>query len=103
MRQTSDATECNPRDLPRVTLPHSDPDIMAGEIFNPNPVVFSASKNSGRKADVSLHSLWMDDTSQFEDETDEVEAIDQDEIFGMLTKYPNHISALTVYEQISFA
>ena len=58
---------------------------MPGEIFNPNPVVFSASKNSGRKADVSAHSLWIDDTNQFEDETDEVEAIDQDEIFGIPT------------------
>ena len=55
---------------------------MPGEIFNPNPVVFSASKNSGRKVDVSVHSLWIDDTNQLDDETDEVEAIDQDEIFG---------------------
>ena len=55
---------------------------MAGEIFNPNPVVFSASKNSGRKADVAVHSLWIDGTNKIEDETDEVEAIDQDEIFG---------------------
>lgn len=61
---------------------------MAGEIFNPNPVVFSASKNSGRKADVSVHSLWIDDTNQIEDETDEVEAIDQDEIYGIPTLHP---------------
>ena len=84
MRRTSDATEC----VTCVTLSHP-PDIMAGEIFNPNPVVFSASKNSGRKADVSVHSLWINDTNQFEDETDEVEAIDQDEIFGIPTLYPN--------------
>jgi hypothetical protein len=73
----------------------SDPDIMAGEIFNPNPVVFSASKNSGRKVDVSVHSLWIDDTNQFEEETDEVEAIDQDEIFG-IPSIPNTIPALTL-------
>jgi hypothetical protein len=58
---------------------------MAGEIFNPNPVVFSASKSSGRKADVSVHSLWIDDANKIEDETDEVEAIDQDEIYGIPT------------------
>lgn len=70
---------------------------MAGEIFNPNPVVFSASKNSGRKGDVSVHSLWIDDTNQIGDETDEVEAIDQDEIFGMPTLYPHPpIPALTL-------
>lgn len=62
---------------------------MAGEIFNPNPVVFSASKNSGRKADVSVHSLWIVDSNQIDDETDEVEAIDQDEIFGIPTSHPN--------------
>lgn len=55
---------------------------MAGEIFNPNPVVFSTFKISGRKADASVHSLWIHDTDQSDDETDEVEAIDQDEVFG---------------------
>ena len=63
---------------------------MAGEIFNPNPVVFSASKNSGRKADVSVHSLWIVDANKIEDETDEVEAIDQDEIFGIYNRSPSH-------------
>ena len=55
---------------------------MTAEIFNPNPVIFSASKSSGRKVNTSVHSLWMDDVNQSDDETDEVEAIDQDEIFG---------------------
>ena len=80
---------------------------MAGEIFNPNPVVFSASKNSGRKVDVSVHSLWIDDANQIEDETDEVEAIDQDEIFGIPTFASQSASylllTLRVCEQISFA
>ena len=84
-RRRTDATECNPRDLWLVSHSYPNSDIMAGEIFNPNPVVFSASKNSGRRADASVHSLWMGDTSQTEDETDEVETIDQDEIFGMKT------------------
>jgi hypothetical protein len=78
---------------------------MAGEIFNPNPVVFSASKNSGRKVDVAVHSLWIDDTNQIEDETDEVETIDQDEIFGIqiLASQPPHTCTNSSYEQISFA
>ena len=67
---------------------------MAGEIFNPNPVVFSASKNSGRKADVSIHSLWMGDTNQIAMETDDVEAIDQDEIYGIPTLRPNLITCI---------
>ena len=77
---------------------------MAGEIFNPNPVIFSASKNSGRKADVSVHSLWIDDETQFEDETDEVEVIDQDEIFGIThSEHPNTCTNSSCCEQISFA
>ena len=77
---------------------------MAGEIFNPNPVIFSASKNSGRKADVSVHSLWIDDENQFEDETDEVEVIDQDEIFGIThSEHPNIFTNSLCCEQISFA
>lgn len=67
---------------------------MAGEIFNPNPVVFSTSKNSGRKADVSVHSLWIVDTNQIEEETDEVEVIDQDEIFGTPTSHPIPLNLL---------
>lgn len=61
---------------------------MTGEIFNPNPVVFSTSKTSGRKLDATVHSLWMEDTSQSDDETDEVEAIDQGEIFGNTSLHP---------------
>jgi len=53
------------------------------EIFNPNPVVFSTSKASVRKTDLQAHSLWINDDSQSDIDTDDaVEPIDQDEIFG---------------------
>ena len=54
---------------------------MPAEIFNPNPVVFSAPK--ARQSDLLAHSLWINDASASEDEADELEAIDQDEIFGL--------------------
>jgi len=74
---------------------------MTGEIFNPNPVVFSTLKASGRKVDVSVHSLWIDDANQSDDETDEVEAIDQDEIFDLIRsiydpEHPNTLEELRV-------
>lgn len=53
------------------------------EIFNPNPVVFSTSKASNRKTDLSAYSLWINDDSKSDNDADEaVEPIDQDEIFG---------------------
>lgn len=57
---------------------------MPGEIFNPNPTVFSPSKSSARKPDSKQgRSLWITDTHETsDDDTDEVELIDQDEIFG---------------------
>lgn len=54
-----------------------------GEIFNPNPVVFSTTRGSGRKSELSPHSLWInDDSGSDSDGEDKVEPIDQDEIFG---------------------
>ena len=61
--------------------------MMTGEIFNPNPTVFSPSKPISRKSDTSAQSLWMGDASKIDDSTDEVELIDQDEIYGMPTYY----------------
>ncbi|KAF8968408.1 hypothetical protein BDZ97DRAFT_1800445 [Flammula alnicola] len=74
---------------------------MPGEIFNPNPVVFSTSKAAGRQADILTHSLWINDTSSSEDEADEVEAIDQDEIFDLIRsiydpEHPNTLEELRV-------
>lgn len=71
-----------------VTDHNLSPSPMTAEIFNPNPVVFSTSKSSARKLDASFHSLWMDDTNQFDDERDEAEPIDQNEIFGTVIASP---------------
>lgn len=56
---------------------------MAGEIFNPNPVVFSPAKASGKYSDLLAQSLWLRDSFEESDgEDDGIEEIDQDEIFG---------------------
>ena len=53
-------------------------------LFNANPVVFSTTKpSSSRLAEKSAQSLWLYDDSDTEDESNELEEIDQDEIFGM--------------------
>ena len=58
---------------------------MPAEIFNPNPIVFSATK-AQRRTELSPHSLWVDDDGRDEVESDNsVEPIDQDEIFGKFT------------------
>jgi len=54
---------------------------MSGEIFNPNPVVFST-KTSGRKIDLTAHSLWLNEAATSEVDADDIDQIDQDEIFG---------------------
>jgi len=53
---------------------------MPGEIFNANPTVYAPSKPYSRKTE--LRSLWIGDTQDEDDDSDEVEVIDQDEIFG---------------------
>ncbi|KAG2020832.1 FAM96B protein, variant 2 [Coprinopsis cinerea AmutBmut pab1-1] len=55
------------------------------ELFNANPVVFSTTKpSSSRLAEKSAQSLWLYDNSDTEEEGNEVEEIDQDEVFGMI-------------------
>ncbi len=56
---------------------------MPAEIFNPNPVVFAPTKSLGRKSELLSQSLWFDEHTSSDDEADDVELIDQDEIFGM--------------------
>jgi hypothetical protein len=52
------------------------------EIFNPNPVIFASSKTSNRKIHVEK-GLWLGENDDpILDDLDEVEPIDQDEIFG---------------------
>jgi hypothetical protein len=58
------------------------------EVFNPNPTIFVPTKSQRAVQFAKPQSLWLDDrTSDHEleedDESNDVEAIDQDEIFGM--------------------
>ena len=56
---------------------------MPGEIFNANPTVYAPSKPYTRKSDLGEgRSLWVGDVEDSKDDSDEVEPIDQDEIFG---------------------
>lgn len=55
---------------------------MPAEIFNPNPVVFAPTKSLGRKSELLSQSLWFDEHTSSDDEADDVELIDQDEVFG---------------------
>lgn len=51
---------------------------MPAEVYNANPTVFATSKTSA-----ASRSLWIDDIDAWRDEeSDEVEPIDADEIFG---------------------
>jgi hypothetical protein len=65
-----------------VTCDHQISTTMPGEVFNPNPTVFSLAKPIGRKSDLPSYSLWMHEVADTEDAADEIEPIDQDEIFG---------------------
>lgn len=59
--------------------------IMSTEVFNPNPTVFAPTKSSRTlPSHLKGNSLWLDDGERTfeEDESNEVEEIDQDEIFG---------------------
>ncbi|KAF8232282.1 hypothetical protein L208DRAFT_1397464 [Tricholoma matsutake] len=74
---------------------------MPGEIFNPNPTIFSPTKPVGRKLDLSTNPLWIDEATEPEDATDEVEPIDQDEIFDLIRsiadpEHPNTLEELRV-------
>ena len=57
------------------------------EVFNPNPTVFVTTRSSKASHFSKPHSLWLDDADSDrehdeDDESNEIEAIDQDEIFG---------------------
>lgn len=57
---------------------------MPGEIFNPNPTIFSTSKTQ-RKTEQLSHSLWINDDPHPDADPDDVlQPIDQDEIFGII-------------------
>ena len=61
------------------------------EVFNPNPTVFITSKLHKAAQFAKPHSLWLEEQDsyleqEYEDDENEVEAIDQDEIFGRLAR-----------------
>lgn len=59
-------------------------DIMTGEVFNANPTIYTSSKPyKSRSALGPKNSLWIGDVEEENDDSDEVEPIDQDEIFGL--------------------
>ncbi|KAG5639533.1 hypothetical protein H0H81_000678 [Sphagnurus paluster] len=73
---------------------------MPSEIFNPNPTIFST-KPTVRKSDFSKQSLWIDEKTQWNDNPDEPEPIDQDEIFDLIRsiddpEHPNTLEELRV-------
>ncbi|RDB24090.1 hypothetical protein Hypma_008705 [Hypsizygus marmoreus] len=74
---------------------------MPAEIFNPNPIVFSPAKPTGRLADLHAQSLWINDTTEPEEGADDVDPIDQDEIFDLIRsindpEHPNTLEELRV-------
>ena len=61
--------------FPRLTMPN--------KIFNANPTIYAPSKPYTRTSNLGNgRSLWIGDAQDVEDDSDEVEPIDQDEIFG---------------------
>ncbi|TFK72144.1 FAM96B protein [Pluteus cervinus] len=74
---------------------------MAGEIYNPNPTIFSPAQPAGRKSDFSGESLWIDEKVETHDDTDEVEPIDAEEIYGLIRtiydpEHPNTLEELRI-------
>ncbi|EGO21795.1 hypothetical protein SERLADRAFT_372430 [Serpula lacrymans var. lacrymans S7.9] len=76
---------------------------MAGEVFNPNPTIFSSSKTSTRKSNFETgRSLWIDaDDSADDSDLDVEEPIDRDEIFDLIRsisdpEHPNSLEELRV-------
>ncbi|KAF8894720.1 hypothetical protein BD779DRAFT_1502603 [Infundibulicybe gibba] len=71
------------------------------EIFNPNPTVFSPSKSTGRRHEMTRSSLWMEEIADIEADQETLESIDQDEIFDLIRniydpEHPNTLEELRV-------
>lgn len=67
-----------------------NPTTMPSEIFNPNPTIFTPSKASTRRRAHLDNSLWPEEENDHDsaiDDSDDVEPIDQEEIFGITQKY----------------
>ncbi|KXN91211.1 hypothetical protein AN958_02244 [Leucoagaricus sp. SymC.cos] len=74
---------------------------MPTEVFNPNPVVFSPTKSIGRKSELLAQSLWIDEQTSSDNDIDDVELIDQDEVFDLIRsiydpEHPNTLEELRV-------
>ncbi|KAF8745021.1 hypothetical protein AX14_012027 [Amanita brunnescens Koide BX004] len=74
---------------------------MPGEIYNPNPTVFSPAKQHSRKFDAAFQSLWINASQERGDDVGEVELIDQDEVFELIRsiydpEHPNTLEELRV-------
>ena len=72
------------------------------EVFNPNPTIFAPTKSHRAAQFAKPHSLWLNDADsdqdrEYEDDSNDVEAIDQDEIFGELASVNNWRFQLTFH------
>ncbi|KAF8638806.1 hypothetical protein AX17_001864 [Amanita inopinata Kibby_2008] len=75
--------------------------MSPGEMYNPNPTIFSPVKQPGRRSDYPANSLWLDTSSETEDEASEIELIDQNEVFDLIRsiydpEHPNTLEELRV-------
>ena len=73
---------------------------MPAEVYNANPTIFATSKTS--RSQLVSHSLWIDeaDAPRY-GESDEVEPIDSDEIFGACQWTFPHMPAFTLMPLIN--
>jgi metal-sulfur cluster biosynthetic enzyme len=74
---------------------------MPGEIYNPNPTIFSPARQPGRKLEQASQSLWLNASPETVDEANDVEFIDQEEIFDLIRsiydpEHPNTLEELRV-------
>lgn len=65
---------------PRLDLVSPFLKVMSNVPFNANPIIYTSTK-AHKAALPSKKSIWISDEDE-EDESDEVEPIDQDEVFG---------------------
>jgi len=71
------------------------------QIFNPNPVVYAPVKSSERKDNLFSRSLWLTESPESDSESDEIETIDQEEVFDLIRsiydpEHPNTLEELRV-------
>ncbi len=88
------------KSTPRITAQQLKRNINTHmESFNPNPTIFVTSKHRATHF-AKPHSLWLDEEGsdndlETEDESNDIEEIDQDEIFG--TRSVLHATTVQTY------